>query len=201
MWLVVGLGNKDPKYWMNRHNAGFMSVDVIADYWNIGPWKAKFQALAAEGFVDTERGREKILLLKPQTYYNESGRAVRAACDFYRIPPENVLVFHDELDLAPGKFRVKQGGGNAGNNGLKSITATLGPDFWRARIGIGHPGDKSKVTPYVLRNFSKADRNWLEELLGAIARSFPLAVGGAQNAFQTKVTHLAPAPKAENKDN
>lgn len=200
MWLVVGLGNKDPKYWMNRHNAGFMAVDVIADMWNVGPWKSKFQGLAAEGFVDVDGTRTKVLLLKPQTYYNESGRAVRAACDFYRIPVEKVLVFHDELDLAPGKFRVKQGGGNAGNNGLKSITSTLGPDFWRARIGIGHPGDKHQVTNYVLRDFPKVDQEWLVDLLGAMARSFPLAVSGAMDAFQTRVTHLAPAPKPENKD-
>jgi len=132
--------------------------------------------------------------MQPRTYYKNSGLAGRAAADFYRVGPEAVTVFHDELDLAPGKFRLKAGGGHGGNNGIRSIAAHIGPDFRRGRIGIGHPGDKNMVTSYVLSDFPKADAVWFETLTDAIARSFPLLAGGEFDAFQTRVTHLAPAP-------
>ncbi len=194
MLIIVGLGNPEAKYANNRHNAGFMAVDEVARVHGFGPWRAKFSALVCEGFLSSDAGRFKTLLLKPQTYYNESGRAVQAALSFYKLPLNNVIVFHDELDLDPGKFRVKTGGGAAGNNGIKSITNALGPDFRRARIGIGHPGDKAKVTAYVLKDFSKADADWFAPLLDAIADAAPLLAGGKDNAFQTQVTHRAPAP-------
>ncbi len=189
MLIITGLGNPDPKYAGNRHNAGFMAVDAIAHAHGFGPWRSKFNALVCEGFLETGAGRTKALLLKPQTYYNESGRALLAAVNFYKLAPKDIVVFHDELDLAPGKFRVKTGGGAAGNNGIKSITAALGPDFRRARIGIGHPGDKAKVTPYVLKDFAKADKDWLEPLLGAITKAAPLLTDGKDDAFQTQVNH------------
>ncbi|MDQ7017855.1 MAG: aminoacyl-tRNA hydrolase [Robiginitomaculum sp.] len=195
MLLIVGLGNPDPKYRLNRHNAGFLAVNALARAHGFGPWRAKFGALVADGFIDTDAGRVKTLLMKPQTYYNESGRAVQAAAKFYKIPLKDIVVFHDELDLAPGKFRVKTGGGAAGNNGIKSITAALGPDFRRARIGIGHPGDKALVTHYVLHDFAKEDAGWLDPLLDAITDAAPLLAGGKDDAFQTAVNHKAPTPK------
>ncbi|MFC4725492.1 aminoacyl-tRNA hydrolase [Glycocaulis abyssi] len=194
MLIVAGLGNPENKYLKNRHNAGFMVLDGIAAMHGFGPWREKFQAAISEGLVQTIAGPKKTLLMKPLTYYNNSGLAVRAAADFYRVGPEAVTVFHDELDLAPGKFRLKAGGGHGGNNGIRSIAAHIGPDFRRGRIGIGHPGDKNMVTNYVLSDFPKADAVWFETLTDAIARSFPLLAGGEFDAFQTRVTHLAPAP-------
>lgn len=195
MLLITGLGNPGAKYTRNRHNIGFMTLDAIAADWNFGPWRSRFQGMAAEGSIETAKGPVKILLLKPQTYYNEAGRSVLEAAHFYRIPPEDIIVFHDELDLAPGKFRLKAGGGHAGNNGLRSIAAHVGPDVRRGRIGIGHPGDKSKVTGWVLSDIPKADEEWAANLLDAISRSLPLLAAGDLDAFQTKVTHLAPAPE------
>ncbi len=189
MLLIVGLGNPDPKYRLNRHNAGFLAVDAIARAHGFGPWRVKFGALVSDGYIDTDAGRVKTLLMKPQTYYNESGRSVQAATSFYKLPLQNVVVFHDELDLASGKFRVKTGGGAAGNNGIKSITAALGPDFRRARIGIGHPGDKALVTSYVLHDFAKADAKWLDPLLDAITDAAPLLAMRKDDAFQTQVNH------------
>ncbi len=189
MLLIVGLGNPDPKYALNRHNAGFMAVSAIARAHGFGPWRSKFGALVADGVLETESGRVKTLLMKPQTYYNESGRAVQAAASFYKISKDKIMVFHDELDLEPGKFRVKTGGGAAGNNGIKSIIAALGPDFRRARIGIGHPGDRAKVVPYVLKDFAKSDATWLDPLLDAITDAVPLLAEGKDNAFQTRVNH------------
>lgn len=194
MLIIAGLGNPESKYLKNRHNAGFMTLDVIAATHGFGPWREKFQAAISEGLVQTIAGPKKTLLMKPLTYYNNSGLAVRAAADFYRVGPEAVTVFHDELDLAPGKFRLKAGGGHGGNNGIRSIAAHIGPDFRRGRIGIGHPGDKNMVTNYVLSDFPKADAVWFDALTDAIARSFPLLAGGEFDAFQTRVTHLAPAP-------
>ena len=195
MLLITGLGNPGAKYTRNRHNIGFMTLDAIAADWNFGPWRSRFQGMTAEGSVETAKGPVKILLLKPQTYYNEAGRSVLEAAHFYKIPPEDIIVFHDELDLAPGKFRLKAGGGHAGNNGLRSIASHVGPDVRRGRIGIGHPGDKSKVTGYVLSDIPKADEAWAGDLLDAISRSLPLLAAGDMDAFQTKVTHLAPAPE------
>ncbi|WP_300542171.1 aminoacyl-tRNA hydrolase [Maricaulis sp.] len=190
MMILAGLGNYEPKYLRNRHNVGFMAMDVIARAWSAGPWRKRFQSLASELTV----GPDKLLLLKPQTFYNNSGHAVGEAANFFKVPPENVVVFHDELDLAPGKFRMKTGGGAAGNNGIKSIAQQIGPDFRRARIGIGHPGDKGRVTGYVLSDFAKAEEGWLIDLLDAIAGSIDLLARGEVDAFQTRVTHKAPAP-------
>jgi PTH1 family peptidyl-tRNA hydrolase len=193
MHLIAGLGNPGGQYAGNRHNAGFMTLDAIAERYAPSGFRARFQGAAAEAVVETARGQEKVLLLKPQTYYNESGRAIGEAARFYKIPSPMVTVFHDELDLAPGKFRLKTGGGHAGNNGLRSTLAHLDGDFKRGRIGIGHPGDKAKVTAWVLSDFAKAD-TWFTDLTDAIARSLPLLIEGNDDAFQTKVTHLAPAP-------
>lgn len=184
MWLLVGLGNPGDKYAGNRHNIGFMAVDAIARAYNIGPFKAKHQGLQAEGRI----GEHKVVLLKPETYMNESGRSVGAAAKFYKIPPARIVVFHDELDLAPAKIRVKTGGGNAGHNGLRSMDAHLGtPDYVRVRMGIGHPGDKDRVHGYVLSDFAKAERNWLEPYIDAIADYVPLLLDGKETDFMSKV--------------
>ncbi|MEQ8405627.1 MAG: aminoacyl-tRNA hydrolase [Oceanicaulis sp.] len=193
MHLIAGLGNPGAKYAGNRHNAGFMVLDALAERYAPSGWRARFSGAAAEALVETANGREKVLLLKPQTYYNESGRAIGEAARFYKIPSPMVTVFHDELDLAPGKFRLKTGGGHAGNNGLRSTLAHLDGDFRRGRIGIGHPGDKAKVTGWVLSDFPKAE-GWIADLADAVARALPLLIEGNDDAFQTKVTHLAPAP-------
>lgn len=200
MRLIVGLGNPDAKYAKNRHNVGFRVMDALQASSDFGPWKRRFSALTSEGFLSHENTREKALLLKPQTYYNESGRAVQEAAHFFKIPPENIWVFYDEIDLAPGKFRLKSGGGAAGNNGIKSITRHLGPDFTRARIGVGHPGDKSKVVGYVLNDFPKADQPWLDDLIDAISRSIDLTLAEDTNQFQTRVTFLAPGIKPPTAD-
>lgn len=184
MWLLVGLGNPGDKYKGNRHNVGFMAIDAIADEYGIGPFKAKYQGQLAEGRI----GDHKVALLKPETFMNESGRSVGAAAKFYKIPPERIVAFHDELDLAPAKIRVKTGGGNAGHNGLRSLDAHLGtPDYMRVRLGIGHPGDKDRVHGYVLSDFAKVEREWLEPYLEAIADHVPLLLGGKENDFMSKV--------------
>ncbi|HEU0018312.1 MAG TPA: aminoacyl-tRNA hydrolase, partial [Methyloceanibacter sp.] len=161
MKLFVGLGNPGAEYAFNRHNVGFMAADAIASEHGFPAWRKRFSGLTAEGKL----GREQVLLLKPQTYMNESGRSVGEAARFYKLGLDEVIVFHDELDLVPGKVRVKTGGGSAGHNGLRSITAHLGNDYVRVRIGIGHPGSKELVTNWVLQNFVKSDREWLEPLL------------------------------------
>lgn len=183
MKLFVGLGNPGDKYARNRHNAGFMAVDRIAAHHNLPPWRKRFQAQVTEGLI----GGEKVLLLKPQTYYNEAGRAVGEAARFHKIALADVVVFHDEIDLAPGKLRVKTGGGSAGNNGLKSITSHLGADFVRVRIGVGHPGQKDLVVGYVLHDFPRSDALWLETMLDGIAASAPRLAGGDLERFQTDV--------------
>jgi PTH1 family peptidyl-tRNA hydrolase len=185
MKLFVGLGNPGAEYAFNRHNVGFMAVDAIAAAHGFPTWRKRFSGLAAEGRL----GREQVLLLKPQTYMNESGRAAGEAMRFYKLDESDVVVFHDELDLAPGKLRVKAGGGVAGHNGLKSLTAHLGNDYIRVRIGIGHPGQRERVVGYVLRNFAKADEDWLEPLLGAIAEAAPYLADGAYDKFQSQVAH------------
>jgi len=193
MLLLVGLGNPGDKYANHRHNVGFMAVDAIADAHGFGPSRAKFQGDLREGSI----GAEKVLILKPQTFMNDSGQSVGEAARFYKIPPEDIIVFYDELDLAPGKIRMKTGGGAAGHNGIRSIDAHVGNDFKRVRIGIGHPGDKSRVTGHVLGDFAKADRDWLEPLLAAIAKSAPFLVDGNENRFQTNVAQLLTPPKKE----
>lgn len=195
MHLITGLGNPGAKYAANRHNAGFMAVDAIAAHASLGPWRKRFHGEVCEGVIETADGPARVLLLKPQTFYNEAGRAVAEAMNFYRLDASDLTVFHDELDLAPGKFRLKRGGGHAGNNGLRSIMAHVPGDFRRGRIGIGHPGDKNRVTAWVLSDVPKADHEWFGALLDAIARSAPLLLTqGGDDAFQTRVTHLAPAP-------
>jgi peptidyl-tRNA hydrolase, PTH1 family len=185
MKLFVGLGNPGAEYAFNRHNVGFMAADAIAATHGFPAWRKRFQGLAAEGRL----GREQVLLLKPQTYMNESGRAVGEAVRFYKLDLADVIVFHDELDLVPGKVRVKAGGGVAGHNGLRSITAHIGNEYVRVRIGIGHPGSKEVVVHHVLNNFAKSDREWLEPLLGAIAKAAPDLAEGASDKFQSFVAH------------
>ncbi|RMH39087.1 MAG: aminoacyl-tRNA hydrolase [Alphaproteobacteria bacterium] len=188
MRLLVGLGNPGPKYERNRHNVGFMAVDRIAAAHGFPPWRRKFQGLVTEGRLDGER----VILLKPETYMNRSGQSVGEAARFFKLLPGDIIVFHDELDLAPGKVRVKTGGGHAGHNGLRSIQEHIGPDFVRVRIGIGHPGDKSRVTGWVLGDFAKADGEWLEPLLDALARAAPALARGDTQAFMNA---LGTSPK------
>ncbi|MCS6627180.1 aminoacyl-tRNA hydrolase [Roseibacterium beibuensis] len=195
MIIIAGLGNPGPKYQGNRHNIGFMAADEIARRWPFGPERAKFQSIVREGEVETASGRERVLLMKPQTYMNESGRAVAEAARFYKIQPSEVIVFHDEIDLAPGRFRMKTGGGAAGQNGVRSLISQLGPDFRRARMGVGHPGDPRLVHGHVLSDFHKADQPWLEALLNAVADALPFALAGDDDRYQAEVMRLAPAPK------
>ncbi len=186
MWLLVGLGNPGAKYKDNRHNVGFMAIDAIADRFSIGPFKAKYQGQLAEGRI----GDQKVALLKPETYMNESGRSVGAAAKFYKIDPDHIIAFHDELDLAPAKIRVKTGGGNAGHNGLRSMDAHLGtPNYIRVRLGIGHPGDKDRVHGYVLGDFSKAEQVWLDPYLEEIGRQAELLITGKDSDFMSKVAY------------
>ena len=181
MQIWAGLGNPGAQYALNRHNVGFMAVDVIADRWSFGPWKRGFQSLIAEGRI----GAEKILLMKPQTFMNNSGRAGGEAMRFYKSGPEAITVFHDELDLIPFKVKVKMGGGAAGQNGIRSIIQHVGADFRRIRIGIGHPGHKDRVTGYVLGNYSKAEMDPLTDCLGAIAAESEWLAKGDDSRFLT----------------
>jgi PTH1 family peptidyl-tRNA hydrolase len=182
--LWVGLGNPGPEYARNRHNIGFMALDAIASRHGFTPWRSRFRGLVADGTV---AGR-KVLALKPQTYMNLSGESVQAAMAFFRVPLDHVTVFHDELDLVAGKVRVKKGGGNAGHNGLRSITQHCGgPDFWRVRLGIGHPGEKERVTGHVLGDFAKSDREWVETLLDRIAEAAPFLAEGRDDQFMNTI--------------
>jgi PTH1 family peptidyl-tRNA hydrolase len=195
MLLLVGLGNPGPSYRDNRHNVGFMAVDAIHGRWRLGPYRSKFHGDLADGVI----AGEKVLILKPQTYMNESGRAVQAAMTFYKIAPGDVVVLHDELDLAAGKLRVKRGGGHAGHNGLRSIQGHVGPDFRRVRIGVGHPGDKDKVVGHVLKDFSKEDQTWLEPMLDGIAGAADLLIKGDDAGFQNKVALAVKPPRPNTK--
>jgi len=187
MLLWVGLGNPEPGMARQRHNVGFMAVDVIAARHGFGPWRQRFKGLIAEGSI----GGQKVLALKPMTYMNDSGESVQAAASFFKLPLEAITAFHDELDLAPGKVRVKRGGGAAGHNGLRSLDRMLGsPDYWRVRLGIGHPGVKERVMSHVLGDFAKADRDWLVALLDAVAEAAPLLAEGRPEDFMTKVALL-----------
>lgn len=192
MKLWVGLGNPGPKYEKNRHNIGFMAVDRIAADHGFSGWKRAFKGEVSEGRF----GSEKVLLLKPATFMNLSGESVRAALDFHKLAPTDVTVFHDELDLAPGRCRVKAGGGHAGHNGLRSIHAHLGTDAYaRVRLGIGHPGHKDAVAGYVLHDFAKADSDWLDDLMRGIADGAPYLAAGDAARFQNAVALLTAPPR------
>jgi PTH1 family peptidyl-tRNA hydrolase len=195
MKLFVGLGNPGPKYAGNRHNIGFMAVERIAADHGFSPWRAKFQGATCEGKL----GHEKVVLLKPETFMNLSGQSVGEAMRFYKLDPGDITVFHDELDLAPGKVRLKQGGGHAGHNGLRSLHAHIGEGYDRVRLGIGHPGHKDRVSGFVLSDFAKADADWLDDLMRGISDGAPyLAEGdGAKftNAIGLRMAPPKPAAK------
>lgn len=193
MKLFVGLGNPGQKYQRNRHNIGFMAMDEIFHRHKFTGWSDKFRGEVASGTLDGE----KILLLKPATFMNLSGQSVQAAAAFYKIAPADIVVFHDELDLAPGKVRVKKGGGAGGHNGLRSIDEHLGPEYWRVRLGIGHPGDKDMVSPYVLGNFFAEEEAGLDKLLRAICDEAPRLARGENDDFMTKVAQALQPPKED----
>jgi peptidyl-tRNA hydrolase, PTH1 family len=189
MLLWVGLGNPGASYARNRHNIGFLAVERIAATFGFSAWRKRFNGEVADGLI---AGR-KVLALKPLTYMNESGASVQGAMTFHKLPPASVTVFHDELDLAAGKLRVKKGGGAAGHNGLRSIDSAVGREYWRVRLGIGHPGDKTRVTGHVLGDFSTTDRPWLETLLDALGDAAPLLAKGETEPFMTRVALLTRA--------
>lgn len=189
--LLVGLGNPGTQYARNRHNIGFMAVERIATRYGIGPFRARFRGEVAAG----EIAGCPVLLLRPLTFMNESGRSVREAAQFHKLAVGDVIVFHDELDLAAGKLRVKRGGGAAGHNGLRSIDTHLGADYWRVRLGIGHPGDRNRVLGHVLNDFSSADQAWLDPLLDEVAAQLPLMLSGDAAAFASKVAVALSPPR------
>jgi len=193
MRLLVGLGNPGPQYARNRHNVGFMAADVVAIRYSFPAFRSKFKGEVSEGTIAGER----VLLLKPKTFMNNSGESVAEAAHFHKIENQHVIVMHDELDLAPGKVRARKGGGAAGHNGIRSIDAHLGNDFWRVRIGIGHPGDKKLVMGAVLGDFAKSDLAWLVPVLDAIADEMPLMLAADDSAFMSRVAHAAPPPKSD----
>jgi peptidyl-tRNA hydrolase, PTH1 family len=190
MLLFVGLGNPGSRYVGTRHNIGFMAVQAIARRHEISPWRRKFQGVAVEGVLAGER----LLLLLPGTYMNESGRAVQEAVNFHKLAAGQVMVFHDDVELPPGKLRVKLGGGNAGHNGLRSISAHIGNDYKRVRFGVGHPGDKDLMEAYVLQDFPKSEWPWVEALCDIVADNAGLLIEGKDSSFQNKV-HLAMTAK------
>jgi PTH1 family peptidyl-tRNA hydrolase len=192
MKLFAGLGNPGAAYAGHRHNIGFMALDRIAADHGFSPWRSRFQGLAAEGRL----GEDKVILLKPQTFMNLSGQSVAEALRFYKLTPADLVVFHDELDLAPGKARVKAGGGHAGHNGLRSIHSHLGDAYGRVRLGIGHPGHKDAVAAYVLHDFSKADRDWLEDLLQGLSDGAPALADGDAARFMNAVALRTAPPRS-----
>ena len=192
MLILAGLGNPGPKHERQRHNIGFMAADEIIRRYNLTLRQSRHHAYVAEGNITGE----KVLLLKPKTFMNESGRALGSAVRYHKLRPLQVTVLYDELDLAPGKVRVKMGGGHAGHNGIRSIASNIGQNFRRVRIGIGHPGDKKKVHKYVLSDFPKAEQNWVQQTTDAIAEALPLLIEGDEPGFMTRVAYLAPAPSA-----
>lgn len=190
MKLIVGLGNPGAKYAANRHNIGFLALDRIAADHDFTPWRARFQGMAADGRL----GDTRVTLLKPQTFMNLSGQSVGEAARYLKLTPADIIVLHDELDLAPGKCRVKQGGGHAGHNGLRSIHQHIGAEYGRVRLGIGHPGHKDKVASYVLSDFAKAEQDWLDDLLRGISDGAPALAAGDGGRFQNAVANrTAPA--------
>ena len=193
MHLIVGLGNPGDKYRGNRHNIGFMAVDAIAERHRFPPFRQKFSGLITEGTVDGER----VLLLKPQTFMNSSGDSVVAAAGFYKLEPADITVLYDEIDLVPGKVRVKRGGGSGGHNGIRSIDPQIGPDYKRVRLGVGHPGHKDAVMPHVLGDFSKSDREWLTPMLEAVADNAGLLIKGDDSGFMNKLALAVGGDEAE----
>lgn len=192
MRLFVGLGNPGQKYAGNRHNIGFMAVDRIAEDHGFGPWRSKFQGQVSEGRLGTER----VALLKPETFMNLSGQSVGEAMRFYKLDPSDVTVFHDELDLAPGKVRVKSGGGHAGHNGLRSLHQHIGEGYERVRLGIGHPGHKDRVSPYVLSDFAKAEAGWLDDLMRGISDGAQALAAGDATRFMNAVSLRTAPPRS-----
>ena len=192
MKLFVGLGNPGAKYAQNRHNIGFMAVDRIAGDHGFGPWRGKFQGQVCEGHL----GSEKVILLKPETFMNRSGQSVGEAMRFYKLEPADVTVFHDEIDLAPGKLKCKSGGGHAGHNGLRSIHAHIGEGYDRVRIGVGHPGRKEQVPNYVLNDFAKAEADWVDDLLRGIADGAPALAEGDTGRFMNAVALRVNPPRS-----
>lgn len=189
MVLLVGLGNPGQDYAKNRHNIGFMAVDEIARRYGFGPWRRRFQGQAADGRLSGKRA----FALKPETYMNESGRAVTQAMRYYRLEPEDVIVLYDEIDLDAGKVRCKQGGGNAGHNGLRSLDSHIGRNYVRVRLGIGHPGDRDRVSSHVLGNFSKADMVWVTDVIDAVSDAIPaLAIGDIPGFSNQVAQRLSP---------
>jgi PTH1 family peptidyl-tRNA hydrolase len=190
MRLLVGLGNPGERYAQNRHNIGFMAIEKIVERYRFSPWRARFQGVMAEGTVDGE----KVLALKPQTYMNLSGQAVGEASRFFKIETASTIVMYDEIELAAGKVKVKLGGGSAGHNGIKSIDAHIGPEYWRLRLGVGRPATKEEVHGHVLSDFAKADQEWLDKLLAAVSDAIPLLIAGDESKFMTKVALLTKPP-------
>jgi PTH1 family peptidyl-tRNA hydrolase len=197
MLILAGLGNPGAKYAHNRHNLGMLALNAIAKRWGFPAERSRFSSLTTEASLPTPQGPVRVLLLKPQTFYNESGRAVAEALKFFKLTPADVIVFYDEIDLAPGRLRMKTGGGAAGNNGIRSLTAHIGPDFRRARMGTGHPGHKDKVMGHVLSDFHKADHDWVNALCNACAEALPLLLAGDDEKYQAEVMRLAPAGKSD----
>ncbi len=181
--ILVGLGNPGPEFAQHRHNVGFMALQRIAERHGFGAVKSRFKGMTVEGRI----GPKKVLALKPTTFMNRSGDAIAEAVQFYKVPLDRVIVLYDELDIAPGKMKAKRGGGAAGHNGIRSIDGAIGPDFWRVRIGIGHPGHKELVHGYVLHAFAKSDKDWLDPMLDAIADEIGLMLDGQGELFMTKV--------------
>jgi PTH1 family peptidyl-tRNA hydrolase len=194
--LIAGLGNPGAEYARHRHNAGFIVADELHGHYRFSPWRAKFDGLLSEGAL----GGRKTYLLKPMTYMNDSGVSVGAALRFFKLPLSALIVIHDDIDLAAGKLKVKTGGGDAGQNGLRSITATLGPGYRRVRLGIGHPGEKSLVTGHVLQNFSKADAAWLVPLVNAMVEAAPLLAKDDDTGFMSRVALLTKPPKPKKEE-
>jgi PTH1 family peptidyl-tRNA hydrolase len=192
MRLLVGLGNPGAEYAHNRHNIGFLAVDAIAEKYRFAPWRARFQGHTAEGFINGM----KVVALKPNTYMNLSGQAVGEALRFFKLAPEDVVVLYDEIEITPGKIRVKKAGGSAGHNGIKSIDSHIGPDYWRVRLGVGRPEGQKDVSNHVLSNFSKADAAWLGPFLDAVAGEIPWMMAGNDSKFMTRVSLLTqPSPE------
>ena len=197
MLILAGLGNPGAQYVNNRHNIGAMTAGAIARRWDFAPERGRFSSLAREGEIATPDGAVRALILKPQTFYNESGRAVGDALRFFKLSPADLVVFYDEIDLAPGRFRMKTGGGAAGNNGIRSIVAHIGPDFRRARMGTGHPGHKDLVHGHVLSDFHKSDHAWVRALVEACVDALPLLAAGEDERYQAEVLRLAPSAKLD----